>query len=86
MACTTYWLQQGVTYGWQDARSSNIYGPYEEKKVMHQEVPIRMAFTGRLVDTPGGEEWFIHFQDKGVYGRMPTCSLFSGRMVGLLLE
>ena len=62
----------GVTYGWQTAlRSSNIYGPYEEKKVMHQgSANTNGPHQGGLVDTPGGEEWFIHFQDKGVYGRI----------------
>jgi beta-xylosidase len=25
---------------------------------------------GALVDTPGGEWWFLHFQDKGAYGRI----------------
>ena len=25
---------------------------------------------GALVDTPGGESWFLHFQDAGAYGRV----------------
>lgn len=62
----------GVTKGWQTAlRSSSIYGPYEEKIVMHQGNAITNGpHQGGLVDTLGGEEWFIHFQDKGVYGRI----------------
>ncbi|MDR3594524.1 glycoside hydrolase 43 family protein [Clostridium sp.] len=62
----------GVSVGWQTAlRSKNIYGPYEEKIVMHQgNTDINGPHQGGLVDTLSGEEWFIHFQDKGVYGRI----------------
>lgn len=62
----------GVSVGWQTAlRSKNIYGPYEEKIVMHQgNTDINGPHQGALVDTPSGEEWFIHFQDKHVYGRI----------------
>lgn len=62
----------GVRNGWQTVlRSENIYGPYNEKIVMHQgSTPINGPHQGGLVDTSTGEEWFIHFQDKGVYGRI----------------
>ncbi len=62
----------GVKTGWQTVlRSKNIYGPYEEKIVMHQgSSDINGPHQGGLVDTPSGEEWFIHFQDAGVYGRI----------------
>lgn len=62
----------GVTNGWQTAlRSSCIYGPYEEKIVMHQgNSNINGPHQGGLVDTLSKEEWFIHFQDKGAYGRI----------------
>lgn len=62
----------GVKPGWQTVlRSKNIYGPYEEKIVMHQgSTNINGPHQGGLVDTPSGEEWFIHFQDAGVYGRI----------------
>jgi len=62
----------GVTKGWQTAlRSNSIYGPYEEKIVMHQgNTNINGPHQGGLVDTLSGEEWFIHFQDKGSYGRI----------------
>lgn len=62
----------GVTYGWQTVlRSKFINGPYEEKIVMHQgSTDINGPHQGGLVDTPNGEEWFVHFQDKGVYGRI----------------
>ncbi len=62
----------GVTNGWQLAlRSKNIYGPYEEKIVMAQgNSPVNGPHQGAWVDTPAGEDWFIHFQDKGAYGRI----------------
>lgn len=62
----------GVKTGWQTVlRSKNLYGPFEEKIVMHQGgSDINGPHQGGLVDTPSGEEWFIHFQDAGVYGRI----------------
>ncbi|WGQ10353.1 glycoside hydrolase 43 family protein [Pedobacter gandavensis] len=62
----------GVATGWQLVlRSKNVYGPYERKVVMDQgKSPINGPHQGAWVDTPGGEDWFLHFQDKGVYGRV----------------
>ena len=62
----------GVATGWQLAlRSRSIFGPYAEKVVLTQgSSPINGPHQGALVDTPGGEWWFIHFQDAGVYGRV----------------
>lgn len=62
----------GVKTGWQTVlRSENIYGPYEEKIVMEQgSSNTNGPHQGGLVDTLSGEEWFIHFQDKGAYGRI----------------
>jgi len=62
----------GVPTGWQLAlRSKNIYGPYERKVVLAQgKTSINGPHQGALVDTPTGEWWFIHFQDKGPYGRV----------------
>jgi len=62
----------GVKNGWQVAlRSKNIYGPYEVKTVMHQgSSDINGPHQGALTDTLSGEEWFLHFQDAGVYGRI----------------
>lgn len=62
----------GVATGWQLVlRSKNIYGPYERKVVMAQgNTPINGPHQGAWVDTPMGEDWFLHFQDKGVYGRV----------------
>lgn len=62
----------GVSGGWQLAlRSENIWGPYEEKIVLHQgNTDINGPHQGAWLDTPKGEDWFIHFQDKGAYGRI----------------
>jgi len=62
----------GVSTGWQLVlRSKNIYGPYEQKIVMDQgNTKVNGPHQGALVETPGGESWFIHFQDKGAYGRI----------------
>jgi len=61
----------GVATGWQLAlRSRHIYGPYEDRIVLHQgKTPINGPHQGTLVDTPDGKQWwFVHFQDAGVYG------------------
>ena len=62
----------GVKTGWQTVlRSKEIYGPYERKIVMEQgSTKINGPHQGAWVDTPKGEDWFIHFQDKGAYGRI----------------
>ena len=62
----------GVVNGWQIAlRSKNIYGPYEVKRVLDQgKTNINGPHQGGLVQTQTGEWWFLHFQDKGPYGRI----------------
>jgi beta-xylosidase len=62
----------GVSTGWQLVlRSKNIYGPYERKVVMDQgKTSINGPHQGAWVNTQNGEDWFLHFQDKGVYGRV----------------
>lgn len=62
----------GVKYGWQTVlRSNSIEGLFEERIVMHQgNTYINGPHQGALVNTPNGDEWFIHFQDKGLYGRI----------------
>ncbi|MBC7913088.1 MAG: family 43 glycosylhydrolase, partial [Pyrinomonadaceae bacterium] len=62
----------GVATGWQLVlRSRNPYGPYERKIVMHQgNSTVNGPHQGAWVDTPSGEDWFLHFQDKGPYGRV----------------
>ena len=63
----------GVATGWQEVlRSKNIWGPYETRNVMEQgSTDINGPHQGGWVDTPDGKEyWFLHFQDKGPYGRV----------------
>lgn len=62
----------GVVDGWQLAlRSKNIYGPYEKKIVMARgNTAVNGPHQGGLVTTAAGEDWFIHFQDRGLYGRV----------------
>ena len=62
----------GVATGWQSVfRSRCIGGPYEEKVVLAQRgTPINGPHQGALVDTPAGDWWFLHFQDKDFYGRI----------------
>jgi beta-xylosidase len=62
----------GVSTGWQLVlRAKNIYGPYEEKVVIDQgKTMINGPHQGALVQTQRGEDWFLHFQDKGPYGRV----------------
>jgi beta-xylosidase len=62
----------GVSTGWQLVlRSKNVYGPYERKVVMDQgKSPVNGPHQGAWVDTKTGENWFLHFQDKGAYGRV----------------
>lgn len=63
----------GVTTGWQLVlRSDKILGPYASKTVLHQgNTDVNGPHQGAWVDTPdGSEDWFIHFQDKGPYGRI----------------
>ena len=62
----------GVKPGWQSVfRSRNIRGPYEDRIVLAQgKSPVNGPHQGALVDTPSGESWFLHFQDKDAYGRI----------------
>lgn len=62
----------GVKPGWQTVlRSRSIWGPYEEKIVLHQGgSPVNGPHQGAWVDTPSGEDWFLHFQDVGNAGRI----------------
>jgi beta-xylosidase len=62
----------GVSQGWQCAlRSKNIYGPYEQKTVLHQgSTDINGPHQGGIVQLKSGQWWFLNFQDKGPYGRI----------------
>ena len=62
----------GVATGWQLVlRSKDIWGPYEEKIVLHQgKTNVNGPHQGAWVNTKKGEDWFIHFQDVGTCGRI----------------
>ena len=70
-----YWIMcpaGGVAMGWQLAmRSKSPYGPYEWKKVMWQgKTDINGPHQGAWIHTLQNEDWFLHFNDKGSYGRV----------------
>lgn len=62
----------GVSTGWQTVlRSKAVYGPYERRIVMQQgKTSINGPHQGAWVHTAMNEDWFLHFQDKGPYGRI----------------
>lgn len=70
-----YWIMApagGVKPGWQLAmRSKNVWGPYESKIVLHQgDSKMNGPHQGGYVETPNGDGWFIHFQDRWAFGRI----------------
>jgi hypothetical protein len=62
----------GVETGWQGAfRSRGFFGPYEERVVLEQkDTDVNGPHQGGWVRTPSGEDWFLHFQQRGAYGRV----------------
>ncbi|GAB2698829.1 glycoside hydrolase [Hymenobacter frigidus] len=63
----------GVSTGWQTVlRAKNVFGPYEDKIVLAQgKSSVNGPHQGTWVDTPDGrQDWFLHFQDQGAYGRV----------------
>lgn len=62
----------GVATGWQLVmRSRNIQGPYESRIVMAQgKSDINGPHQGAWVTDSEGKDWFLHFQDKDLYGRL----------------
>jgi beta-xylosidase len=62
----------GVGGGYQAVfRARNIAGPYEHRIVLDQgATSINGPHQGAWVDTVTGEDWFLHFQDRGPFGRV----------------
>ncbi len=62
----------GVPQGYQAVfRSRNIKGPYQGRVVLEQgSTAINGPHQGAWVDTPAGAHWFLHFQDRGPFGRV----------------
>ena len=79
----------GVEYGWQTVlRARNVYGPYEEKIVMHQGASsINGPHQGAWVTALDGSDWFLHFQDRFELGRVvhlqPMCWHSDWPFIGL---
>jgi beta-xylosidase len=70
-----YWIfapAGGVATGWQSVfRSRSPFGPYEERRVLEQgNSGVNGPHQGAWVTSPRGEDWFLHFQDRGPYGRV----------------
>lgn len=70
-----YWIfapAGGVATGWQTVfRAGNPFGPYEHRIVLAQgDTPVNGPHQGAWVDDGDGGHWFLHFQDRGVYGRV----------------
>ena len=77
----------GVAGGYQLAlRADSVYGPYERQVVLAQGERFPAATSmiqegiawevngphqGGWFDDGRGRDWFVHFQDVGVYGRIP---------------
>ena len=78
-----------MEYGWQTVlRARNVYGPYEEKIVMHQGASsINGPHQGAWVTAPDGSDWFLHFQDRFELGRVvhlqPMCWHSDWPFIGL---
>jgi len=62
----------GVKDGWQMViRSKYIYGPYEGRRIMDKgNSVLNGPHQGAWVQTPLGEDWFFHFQEKKPLGRV----------------
>ncbi len=67
----------GVRKGWQLClRSKSPYGPYEVQRVLEQgDTPVNGPHQGAWVDN-----WFFHFQDVGVAGRIVHLQPLKWRM------
>jgi beta-xylosidase/lysophospholipase L1-like esterase len=70
-----YWILApagGVEHGWQSVfRAKQVEGPYEDRIVMDRgRSPINGPHQGGWVETPAGEHWFVHFQERQPYGRI----------------
>jgi beta-xylosidase len=62
----------GVPTGWQVVlRSRRVQGPYEDRIVIAQgTTDVNGPHQGAWVQTTGGESWFLHFQQRGSWGRV----------------
>jgi beta-xylosidase len=82
-----YWIfapAGGVKPGWQSVfRSRSVSGPYEDRIVLAQgHTDINGPHQGAWVTTPRGDDWFVHFQDVGAYGRVVHLQPMTWRQDG----
>ncbi len=62
----------GVPQGWQTVlRSRDVFGPYEDRIVLAQGgTDVNGPHQGAYLELDDGEGWFVHFQERGAYGRI----------------
>lgn len=74
----------GVAEGYQAVfRSRTILGPYENRIVLAQGgTPVNGPHQGAWVTTPGGQDWFFHFQEMPAHGRVVHLQPMSWRADG----
>ncbi len=62
----------GVKEGWQSVfRARAISGPYQDRIVLDQgRTAVNGPHQGAWLTTASGEDWFLHFQDRGAFGRV----------------
>ncbi|MGY5765299.1 family 43 glycosylhydrolase [Brachybacterium sp. DNPG3] len=70
-----YWIWApagGVADGYQVVfRADDLRGPWEHRIVLEQgSTPVNGPHQGALIDDEDGAWWFLHFQDRGVFGRV----------------
>jgi beta-xylosidase len=70
-----YWIfapAGGVKDGWQSVfRSRDPFGPYEDRIVLEQgDTDVNGPHQGAWVTAEDGSDWFLHFQDRGPFGRV----------------
>ncbi|MFC7331122.1 glycoside hydrolase 43 family protein [Marinactinospora rubrisoli] len=70
-----YWIfapAGGVADGWQSVlRSRTVDGPYEHRIVLaRNRGPVNGPHQGAWVSDTAGGDWFLHFQDRGRFGRV----------------
>ncbi|MDS6633105.1 hypothetical protein QYS46_32555 [Klebsiella michiganensis] len=62
-------------------RAPTLSGPWQSRDVLHQgDSPINGPHQGAWVELENGENWFFHFQDKGVY--VPHSASSAAKLAG----
>ena len=76
----------GVATGWQTVlRSRRIDGEYEDRIVLRQgNSRVNGPHQGAWVTAADGSDWFIHFQSRGLYGRVTHLQPMAWQAAGRL--